>query len=259
MNKFWQDKTATMKKEVLGITLMLIVFNSCTQTEQNEIDPLLDSVATELRGTENENIDSNEPELILTPLGIGLVAINFDDKTTLFFYTTPNDNEPKKTLQFFNDLSIHSWNIRDLEEHEDWLNPEIMRIDYSQFVFRCLTAKDSWLEVMVNNETGETLWLKKNELTGFKDWETYFREMFGVARLQDHPQKIKSSSNENSAEINYQGQDCFQVKSMDGDWIEIFTADYCDESYTNSKTKIQSGWIKWRQGNKLLIEYYTTS
>jgi hypothetical protein len=45
---------------------------------------------------------------------------------------------------------------------------------------------------------------------------------------------------------------------MNGDWIEIFTADYCDESYTDSKTKIESGWIKWRQGNKLLIEYYIT-
>lgn len=249
-------KLAPLKK-VLLLPLLLTVLTSCKQTQQKEIDPSVDTVATELAGT--QNMDSNEQQLGETALGIGLVAINFGDKTTLPFYATPNENEPKKTLQFFDDLTIHSWNIRDLEEHKDWLNPEVLKIDYSQFVFRCLTITDSWLEVMVNNETGETLWLKKNELTGFKDWETYLKEMFGVARLQDHPQKIKSSPTESSEEITYHGQDCFQAKSMKGDWIEIFTADYCDESYTNSKTKIQSGWIKWRQGNKLIIEYYTTS
>lgn len=46
---------------------------------------------------------------------------------------------------------------------------------------------------------------------------------------------------------------------MRGDWIEIFTADYCEDGYTESKTKIKSGWIKWKQGNTLLIEYFITS
>jgi len=194
-----------------------------------------------------------------TELGLGLVSINFDDKTTLHFYSTPSDKEPKKTIQFFNDQAINSWNIRDLDKHKEWLKPEILWLDYSSFVFRCLTVNDNWLKVMVNNETGETLWLKKNDLTTFKDWEKYLKEMFGVARLPDQKQKIRSFPTGNSQEIIYQGQDCFQVKSMKGDWIEIFTADYCDKSYTDSNAKIKSGWIKWRQGNKLLIDYFTIS
>jgi hypothetical protein len=40
-----------------------------------------------------------------------------------------------------------------------------------------------------------------------------------------------------------QGKDCFQVKLMKGDWVEIFIADYCDDLYTDSKTKIKSAWI----------------
>lgn len=197
--------------------------------------------------------------LAQTDLGLGLVSINFDDKTTLHFYSTPNDKEPKRTIQFFNDQTINSWNIRDLDKHKEWLKPEILWLDYSQFVFRCITVQDNWLKVMVNNETEETLWLRKSDLTTFRDWENYLKEMFGVARLPNQQQKIRVSPTDNSDEILYKGQDCFQVKSMKGDWIEIFTADYCDESYTDSKTKIKSGWIKWRQGNKLLIEYFTTS
>ena len=49
------------------------------------------------------------------------------------------------------------------------------------------------------------------------------------------------------------------VKSINGDWIEISTPDYCDENYTDSTAPIKSGWIKWRQGNKLLIDYFITS
>lgn len=86
----------------------------------------------------------------------------------------------------------------------------------------------------------------------FSSWETYLQGMFGIARLSNQNQTIKKQPSDSSEEIKYSGSDCFQVKSMEGDWIEIFTADQCDES----KTKIKSGWIKWTQGNKLLIEYY---
>jgi len=197
--------------------------------------------------------------LAQTDLGLGLVSINFDDKTTLHFYSTPEEKDPKRTIQFFDDETINSWNIRDLTKHKEWLRPEVLWLDYSSFVFRCLTVNDSWLKVIVNNETEETLWLKRSDLTTFRDWENYLKEMFGVTRLSDHPQTIRSLPTTNSEEIFYKGKDCFQVKSMKGEWIEIFTADYCDESYTDSKTEIKSGWIKWRQGSELLIEYFTTS
>jgi len=194
-----------------------------------------------------------------TDLGIGLVSINFDDKTSLHFFSSPKENEPIRIIQFFNDKSINSWNIRDFNKQKDWLKPEILLLDYSSLIFRCLKVTDKWFNVIVNNETNETLWIKKDDLTTFSDWESYLKEMFGVARLSDQPQIIRSLPTENSEEIEYKGEDCFQVKSMKGEWIEIFTSEYCDESYTDSKTIIKSGWIKWRKGNELLIEYFISS
>ena len=76
-------------------------------------------------------------------------------------------------------------------------------------------------------------------------------------QLDNKNQKIRNSPADNGQEIKYNGTDCFQVKTLKGDWIEIFTGDHCDEY--GSKTRIKSGWIKWRSGDKLLIEYYTTS
>ncbi len=257
-----------MRKKLILLTTILTVLTSCNQTvkEANNkpVDTIsvnnksTDTITTEIKDSLDKQSKAIKLALSQTELGIGTVSINFDEKTTLHFYTSPNDKEPKRTVQFFNDTTINSWNIRDLDKQK-WLAPEVLWLDYSSFVFRCLTVKDNWLKVIVNNLTAETLWLKRSDLTTFENWETYLKGMFGVTRLPDEEQKIRSLPTDNSEEIKYQGQDCFQVKSMKGDWIEIFTAEYCDDSYTDSKTKIKSGWIKWRQGNTLLIDYFITS
>jgi|GEM_PF-2812445 len=69
-------------------------------------------------------------------LGIGIVSINFDDKTVIDFYESSDLNEKVKTIEFFDDKSINSWNIKDLENHQKWLQPESLWLDYHQFSFR---------------------------------------------------------------------------------------------------------------------------
>ncbi|NRS90367.1 hypothetical protein HNQ02_003307 [Flavobacterium sp. 7E] len=248
-----------MRNGVLLLTTFLMLFTACNQTKNQENSVTIDVVTNKIDSTQAAELKINTLDTVQTTLGIGLVSINFDDKTILHFYTTPTEKKPKRTIIFFDDQSINSWNIRDLDQQKEWLKPEILWLDYSKFVFRCVRIEDNWLKVIVNNETEETLWLEKSELTTFIDWENYLKNMFGVARLSDQKQKIRSLPTDDSEEIIYQGNDCFQVKAMKGDWIQIFTAEYCDANYTDSKTKIKSGWIKWRQGNKLLIEYFTTS
>lgn len=193
-----------------------------------------------------------------TNLGIGIVSIGYDDKTVLEFYSDTLDKEPKKVIEFFDDRTINSWNIKNLEKQKEWLKPELLWLDYSAFTFRSLTRTDKWFEVIVNNETGKSYWIENTELTEFKNWEEYLKNMIGVARLHDFKQKIRTKPTESAEEIKYEGTDCFVVKSMKGDWIEIKTPDYCDENFKDNKTAIKSGWIKWKQGNKLIIEYFTT-
>jgi hypothetical protein len=194
-----------------------------------------------------------------TDLGVGLISIDFDDKTILEFYSDTSATEPIKVVEFFDDRSINSWNIKDFDKQKEWLKPEGLWLDYFAFTFRCLTKTDKWFEIIVNIQTEKTYWLKKTDSTKFKSWEEYLKDMFGIERLSNYPQKIRTEPTENSQEIEYQGTDCFEVKSMKGDWIEITTPDYCDENFTDSKTPIKSGWIRWRKGDELVINYFTTS
>lgn len=191
-----------------------------------------------------------------TDLGTGLISIHFDNKTVVCFYNSPADTQPAKTIEFFNDNSIDSWNIKNLSDHKKWLNPEVLWLDYGHFIFRCLKETNGYFNVIVNNETGESYWIKKSTLTEFSTWEIYLKEMFSIERLEKET-PIKNQPTANAKTVNYSGNDCFQVKQMKDDWIEIFTADYCDDEAATPK--IKSGWIQWKKGNKLLIDYHLTS
>lgn len=188
-------------------------------------------------------------------LGVGLVSVDFNDSTVLEFYSDTLNNEPIHIIEFFDDRSTNSWNIKDLPKQKKWLKPELLWLDYSTLNFRCRSISYNWLELIVNNDTGRTYWLRKTKAVEFKNWEEYLKGMFGVERLSKHPQKIKESSSDFSQEIEYSGKDCFVVISMEGDWIEIKRPEYCSES----EEKFESGWIRWRDKNQLIINYFTTS
>jgi hypothetical protein len=189
-------------------------------------------------------------------LGTGIVKIEFDDKTIVDFYKNPTDNVYFKRIEFFNDKEIISWNIKNLKTEQTWLKPEVLWLDYSQFNFRCKSINGEWLELIVNNDNGLTYWIKRNKATKFLTWEEYLSGMFGVDRLADNKQKIRKQPSDTAEEMKYEGRDCFKVKSLRGDWIEIFSTDRNDGKNRN---KIKSGWIKWRRGDELMIEYHTTS
>lgn len=185
-------------------------------------------------------------------LGIGLVRINYNDTTVLHLYTSKTDKQPAKTIEFSPNTITDSQNIRN-NEIKRWLKPEGFALEYSFFVFRCKNRTDNWYEVIIDNESGQTLWLKKSTVTKFSSWETFLTGVLGVNVLQDPKQAIRTSPLDTAKEINYKVTDCFRAKSMKGDWIEIYTDDHCDNP--ESGTIIKSGWIKWRRGEQLLIGY----
>ena len=191
-----------------------------------------------------------------TNLGNGIVSINFDNKPIVRFYKSPNDKKAVRTIEFFDDNSVKSLNIKNLETQKQWLKPELLSLEYPAFNFRCKSKANGWYEVIVNNRTGKTFWIKKQRFTKFLTWEAFLKSEFVVYRMSRYKQAIRKLPSNVSTKIKYVGEDCFEVKSMKGEWIEIFTSDFCKSGYgENKKTILKSGWIKWKNGNTLLIDY----
>jgi len=185
-------------------------------------------------------------------LGIGIVSIDFNDKTKIDFYESSDLNKVLKTIEFFNDESINSWNIKNLKSHQNWLQPESLWLDYHQFTFRAKTENTDCFEVYVSEN--KTMWIKKTDFTELWTWEEYLQNMFSVERIDKNTQNIYSKPFTKSEIIKSDSKDdCFSVKRMQNDWIEIETSEHCENE------KKVKGWIKWRNNDELLINYYTTS
>ncbi|MCB0495062.1 MAG: hypothetical protein KDC79_02910 [Cyclobacteriaceae bacterium] len=191
-------------------------------------------------------------------LGIGFVKINFEENSVLKFYQIPNSNKPIKTIEFFNDKKINSISIRNLEEQNKWFSPASIWLDYYDLRLRAIEKKNDWIRVVVNEKDWTTYWVKEDQLAKFLPWEDFLKSVFNVERMDPKSQPIKSEPTINSETINYDGVDCFNVRKVQGDWIEIYSQSWC-EDFDDWKTKLNDGWVQWKSGNKLLIKIYTTS
>lgn len=187
-------------------------------------------------------------------IGMGIVSINFNAETVIDFYKSPDLQVKMKSLEFFDDKKINSINIKNLDLHKEWLQPETLWLDYYQFNFRVKSKYENCYEVYVSDN--RTMWIENKEFIEFLSWEDYLIRMFAVTRTNPKEQKILENPDLKATEIPYSDEDCFNVRKMSGNWIEIFTPNHCLEEIKNP---IKAGWIKWKEGNKLLINYFLTS
>jgi hypothetical protein len=187
-------------------------------------------------------------------IGIGIISINFNEETVVDFYETQELQEKVQTLEFFNDEKTNSVSVKNIELHKKWLLPETFWLDYYQFNFRVKSKNENCYEVYVSDN--RTMWIEKKEFTEFVTWEEYLKSMFIISRTNPNEQKILEKPELKANEIQYSGEDCFNVRQMKGNWIEIFTPNHCIDEIGNP---IRAGWIKWKEGNKLLINYHSTS
>ena len=186
-------------------------------------------------------------------LGEGIVRFAFDENTRIDFYTDTSDSSPERLIQFFFDESTRSYNIRDIEIKKEWLNPQAIWLDYDFFFFRCIQQTDNFYKVVTNNQTGLAYWVKKADFITYQNWEQFLLGVLTISRNTD--QDIKLEPDSDSPKIDFIAEDCFHVVKMKGDWIEITTNGICkDEDLTTGK--LTSGWIRWREGEKLLIDYF---
>jgi len=186
-----------------------------------------------------------------TELGIGVIVIDFSENTVVEFYDSPELNlKPVKSIMFYDDHVNQVWKIKNMETHKSWLKPEAYNPLYDLLAFRCISKKDGWIEVMVNNNTGQTFWIKSSDITLFSDWLTFLQKGKCISRGKTEVQ-ILEKPEENAKQIEFNGKDCFGIKSMKDEWIEITIPMEDKKGDSEEKT----GWMKWKNGNDLLIKY----
>lgn len=186
---------------------------------------------------------------------IGFAKISFDRTTVLRFYEKPTASPiPAQTLRFYEDrdLKMDSFKAEGKRSY-GLLRPEVHKLDYYLFDLAVKTRSDSWLEVRVDDQSHETLWLQESKNVKFENWLQAMKSSFAVGRRSKGGNALRVGPDSRTEEVTFVGNDCFKVVEMKGNWIKVTIQNHCTEAPNQSV----SGWLRWRdESSCLLVEMF---
>lgn len=193
--------------------------------------------------------------------GIGKVVVKFesnlhnDKPYILNFYRSDSENELEKTVEI-------KWNDNDggfvMTTNIEFIKVKDFYLEEPHYIlmFNCLREINGFYEVIINIDTKETMWIKKQSTIQLKLWDKFLQSVVCLSALDTQTNRIRLKPDDNSkVAIENVKDECWEVIKVKGEWLNIrcFVIDFdmLDEKYKNF-----NGWLRWRDNNELLIEYY---
>jgi hypothetical protein len=102
------------------------------------------------------------------------------------------------------------------------------------------------VEVVVNRETGQTRWVDRQAVEFF-EWPDFLLKAVAVEALDPEANPIRSGPDESTPILSSAPADLRPV-AVRGSWLQVSTAGLADRI-------VPTGWIRWRDGDRLLVSY----
>jgi hypothetical protein len=186
---------------------------------------------------------------------MGFGVVGFDEKTIIRFFADADSSKPPiQVVRFYHEPAVNSLSFRvEGKGYYSLLRPEGHKLDYDIFDLPVRTRRAGWLEVVADQESGKTLWVRENQTVRFADWLSKMRGAFAVARLKPGGNPLRSEPFGPASAVEIVGRDCFKVSEMRGDRIRVVQQDHCN----GVSGSAGSGWVKWRDNQGcLLVEIF---
>lgn len=241
---------------IIILVCCLFIFGCSTNTEiqaENVVPISAFPIATSTVEPQKNVSDTSDCQN--TKNIIGFADITFDGKTVLYFYEKPNDSQsPAQTLRFYEDKELKKDSFKaEGKKSYSLLHPELHKLDYYIFDLAVKSRRNGWLEVIVDNDMKETLWLQENKTVKFKDWFQDMKTSFAIGRVDKENNPLRTKPDAIAEKVVFSGDNSFDAVEMKGDWIKVNSKNLSSETTKESV----SGWIRWRdENNCLLIEMY---
>jgi hypothetical protein len=183
------------------------------------------------------------------PTGLGIVRPTIAAGTTLYLYSG----------QLIDDLLHHStvkdsitfgegqYNI-EIKTAPPWFVPEHLKLDYDIFQLRAVTVSRNWIEVIVNTKTGKTAWVDKKAVE-FLYWPDFFLKVFNVEVMNGAANPVRIKPLDNASVVLNPGRSSLHPVAVQGEWMKVSTAQESPGAIP------KMGWIRWKKGNQLLINW----
>ncbi len=192
--------------------------------------------------------------------GIGILIMNrvyegFSEDDTVKIHNV--DNSIYVSFNYTNKYFSIEDSIYDLyyvdndvleKKTEHVFKPRSFYPEYHTIHLEVLRKGSDYYEVLIDPKNGLTKRVKMN-LSGFTyySWEEYLKTIYLSFDSRTNP--LKESPSEQSIVVYKYNDYFFKAIEVKGDWIKVKCSDckLCDKGDL-------TGWVKWKDGKKLLIE-----
>ena len=249
-----------IKNIILSSFLFCLVF-SCKEnkgkTEISNVQNPATKIGTSKR-VQKKGINDCGADNKVSTLGIGLIIV--PDKFAIY-----NDSLLTDRLA---DIDVYNEDMNSSPVCSMFFFPE-----YGIMHFICLSKTKKYYKVL--NGNSEVKYLPVTKSYSFLSWDKYILQSMGVRRIIDHTGKITTNQPLRVGPDRMdtlsvpKGYELFCPMQVKGDWLQVtYDCFYNAEdnkhegepcsNYIKECTNPLSGWIKWKDGNKLLIDILLT-
>jgi hypothetical protein len=178
------------------------------------------------------------------------------DTTKFQFKKYPKDSTHLNQLSFYFDWSNIPRQDKIVEKDiEKWFKPLVFNINdtidgFFDIYLTCKSKKGNWLEVIVNEKTKETLWIKKSKYVKFIKWSKFSKRTRSTLNLKVPRGNIYSSNDTLSKAIEFDSNDEFYVTKQKGNWFQVSNKNSSDKP---SNIVVEKAWVKFKNDFELLI------
>ena len=196
-------------------------------------------------------------QLVATELALGVIHFEPSEEVKLSFYTEPDANlNPAIILSVLNDGEKRELSV-DIKQ----FSPHIIMSPLTQvrdrviYVFRCVSKREGWLKVVVNEKSLQTLWIEENELTQLIEWESFLLRITNVwPNDVDRNPLTREFRSKQPVFLNRENL-CLSVKSVMGSWVELqHMLAGCPEKDDLIDSSLTL-FIRWKEQGNLLVNF----
>jgi hypothetical protein len=184
------------------------------------------------------------------PLGVGVVEPHQLTTQPLLFFDRPLPGVPTPHA------AVDSLTFREGPYHIEidhappGFAPFHQKLDYQMLFLQATTIRSSWIEVVLNQETGETAWVRHHDVI-FSTWEDFLLGVFDVEIIDPASNRLRSGPTEHGADMGAAAaRQSFRPLAIQGNWMRV--APMVDGRVDEDARSV---WIRWRDEDRLLIHY----